>query len=129
MTPTATLHDCTIKGTLIPAIDLKLSSILQLVASEQCCLCGESHKLALHGYISGAYSEAHSQGIWDIWCLAFHLVYRKAHQRLLDGSVVECLTSAQGVILGSWIESSIRLPSVSLFLPLPMSLSLSLCLS
>ena len=34
---------------------------------------------------------------------------------------------AQVMILGSWMESSIRLPARSLLLPLPMSLAL--CLS
>ena len=47
----------------------------------------------------------------------------------LRGSVVECLPSAQGVILGSGIGSHIRLPAWSLLLLLPMSLPLSLSFS
>ena len=45
----------------------------------------------------------------------------------LGGSVVGCLHSAQGVILGAKIKSRIGLPAGKLFLPLPMSLLL--CLS
>ena len=51
------------------------------------------------------------------------------HQGCLSGLVVEHLPLAQGVILGSGIESCIWLPAWSLLLPLPMSLLLSLCLS
>ena len=44
----------------------------------------------------------------------------------LGGSAVVHLPLAQGMILGSRIESRIRLPVWSLLLPLPMSLPLSL---
>ena len=43
----------------------------------------------------------------------------------LGGSAVEHLPSAQGVILGSWVESCIGLLAGSLLLPLPLSLGLS----
>ena len=46
----------------------------------------------------------------------------------LGGSEVKCLISAQGVILGSGIESLMGLPVRSLFLPLPVSLPLSVSL-
>ena len=46
----------------------------------------------------------------------------------LGGSVVECLPSAQGMILGPGIESHIGLPVWSLLLSLPVSLRLSLSL-
>ena len=45
------------------------------------------------------------------------------------GSVVEHLPLAQGVILETWIESHVGLPTWSLFLPLPVSLSLRLFVS
>ena len=45
------------------------------------------------------------------------------------GSAIEHLPSAQGVILGSRIESLFGLPAESLILPLPVSLPLSLSLS
>ena len=44
-------------------------------------------------------------------------------------SAVECLPSAQVMILDPEIESHIRLLVESLLIPLPMSLPLSLCLS
>ena len=47
----------------------------------------------------------------------------------LGGSAVKHLPLAQGVILGSVIESHITLVVGSLLLPLPVSLPLSLCLS
>ena len=47
----------------------------------------------------------------------------------LGGSVVECLPSAQGVILGSWDQVLHWAPAGSLLLPLPISLLLSVCLS
>ena len=47
----------------------------------------------------------------------------------LGGSMVERLPLAQGVILGSGIESFISILAGSLLLPLPMSLPLSVCLS
>ena len=46
----------------------------------------------------------------------------------LSGSAVECLPLAQGVILGSGIESLIGLPVRSLLLPLPVSLPLTVSL-
>ena len=50
-------------------------------------------------------------------------------QGRLGGSAVKCLPLAQGVILGSGIESHIRLPAWSLLHPLPMSLPFSLSVS
>ena len=47
----------------------------------------------------------------------------------LGGSAVGCLPLAQGLILGSRIESHIRLPAGSLLLPQPVSLLLSVCIS
>ena len=47
----------------------------------------------------------------------------------LDGSAVEHLPSAQGMILGLGIKSRIGVPTGNLLLPLPMSLSLSVSLS
>ena len=46
----------------------------------------------------------------------------------LGGSVVEHLTSSQGLIPGSRIESHVGLPAWSLLLPLPVSLPLSVSL-
>ena len=46
--------------------------------------------------------------------------------RLLGGSVVECLPSAQVVVPGPGIQSLIGLPLGRLLLPLPLSLSLCL---
>ena len=45
----------------------------------------------------------------------------------LGGSAVERLPLAQGMILGSGIESRMGLPMGSLLLLLPVSLSLSVC--
>ena len=53
----------------------------------------------------------------------------KIKEYLLGGSAAECLTLAQGVILGPGIESHIGFPAWSLLLPLPASLPRSLCLS
>ena len=53
----------------------------------------------------------------------------RQREGLLGGSAVEHLPSAQDVIPGSGIESSIRLPIRSLLLPLLMSQPLSLGLS
>ena len=50
-------------------------------------------------------------------------------QGRLGGSAVEGLPSAQGVILGSGIESRIGLLAESLLLSLPVSLTPSLCVS
>ena len=47
----------------------------------------------------------------------------------LGDSAVECLSLAQGMILGPGMESLIGLPMGSLLLPLPMTLPLSVCLS
>ena len=57
-------------------------------------------------------------------------VSKSKQEGCLCGSAVEHLPSAQGVVLGSRIESRIGLPAWSLLLlPLPMSLLRSLCLS
>ena len=42
--------------------------------------------------------------------------------------MVKCLPLAQGMVLGSQIESNIRFPAWSLLLPLPMSLPVSVSL-
>ena len=47
----------------------------------------------------------------------------------LGVSVVECLPSAQGMILGPGTESPMGLPAGSLLFPLPVSLPFSLCVS
>ena len=65
---------------------------------------------------------------------ALHLhVFEKKIKGRLGGSVVECLPSAQGMILESWDRVPRRAPARSLHLPLPISaclcLSLSVCLS
>ena len=49
----------------------------------------------------------------------------KSTMGCLDGSVVEHLPSAQGVISGSWDQVLHGLPAWSLLLPLPVSASLS----
>ena len=49
-------------------------------------------------------------------------LYEKINRDSLSGSVVECLPSAQGMILCPGNESHIGLPVGSLLLPLPMSL-------
>ena len=46
----------------------------------------------------------------------------------LGGSVDECLPLAQGLILGSWMASRVRLPMGSLLLSLPVYATLSLSL-
>ena len=59
-----------------------------------------------------------------LWLLPLisHMPHIKINEGRLGGRGVEHLPSAQGVILGSWIESCIRLLAESLLLPLPMSL-------
>ena len=58
-----------------------------------------------------------------------HWVLENSHPGRLGASAVEHLPLAQGMILGSGIESHIGLPAWSLLLPLPMSLPHSLSLS
>ena len=54
---------------------------------------------------------------------------KKLERGHLGGSVIEYLPSAQGMVLGSGIESYIRLLVGTLLLPLPVSLPLSVSVS
>ena len=54
--------------------------------------------------------------------------FLRSQKGCLGGLVIGYLPSAQGVILGSRIESRLRLPTGSLLLP-PAYVSVSLCVS